>query len=79
MSDGFSGSAHTQITPISITRKHSLHIWNSNECITTGNVFEEDYNTRSKHLNVYCVNASKLKVLFFSESWDDTIIRRTYN
>jgi hypothetical protein len=45
MSDGFSGSAHTQITPISTTLKHSLHIWNSNECITSGNVLEEDYNT----------------------------------
>jgi hypothetical protein len=65
MDEGFSKTAHAQIAVISITRNHSLHIWKSNECITSGAGLEENYNARSKQLNVCCANASKLNVRYF--------------
>ena len=65
ITDSLSGRAHTQITAISITRKHSLHIWNSNERITTGTGLKEYYNIRSKQLYICCANASKIKLPHF--------------
>jgi hypothetical protein len=52
ITDGFSGRAQAQITAISTTRKHGLHIWNSNESITTGTGSKEYYIIRRKQTQV---------------------------